>query len=43
LILKAKLFPAGRISPLLDEVQQHCNIVGKSIVTVKANQQKAKP
>jgi hypothetical protein len=43
LILKAELFPAGRISPLLDEVQRLCKIVGKSIVTAKANQQKAKP
>jgi len=42
LILKAELLPAGRITPLLDEVQQLCNIVGKSIVTAKANQQKEK-
>jgi len=27
---------------LLDEVQQLCNIIGSSIVTAKANQQKAK-
>ena len=40
-IVKAELLPAGKISPLLDEVQQLCNIVGKSIVTVKANQQNA--
>ena len=41
LILKAELLPAARMSPLLDEVQQLCNIVGKSIVTAKANQQNA--
>ncbi len=29
-----------RMTPLLDEVQQLCNIVGKSIVTAKGNQQK---
>jgi len=34
--------PAGRISPLPDEVEQLCNIIGKSIVTTKANQKKAK-
>jgi len=26
---------------LLDEVEQLCNIIGKSIVTAKANQKKA--
>jgi len=29
-----------RMTPLLDEVQQLCNITGKSIVTAKGNQQK---
>ena len=38
-IIKAELLPAGRISPLLDELQQLCNTAGKSIVTAKANQQ----
>jgi four helix bundle protein len=42
LIIKAELLPPARISPLLDEVEQLCNIVGKSIVTAKTNQQKAK-
>ena len=42
LILKAELLPAERMTPLLDEVQQLCNIVGKSIVTAKGNQQKPK-
>ena len=36
------LLPAERMTPLLDEVQQLCNIVGKSIVTAKGNQQKPK-
>ena len=39
LILKADLLPEPRMSPLLDEVQQLCNIVAKSVVTAKANQQ----
>ena len=43
LILKAELLPAGRISPLLDEVQQLCNIVGKSIITAKSNQHTSIP
>lgn len=38
LILKSELLPASRMSPLLDEAQQLCNIVGKSIVTAKSNQ-----
>jgi len=37
---QAELWPAERMTPLLDEVQQLCNIVGKSIVTAKGNQQK---
>ncbi len=43
LILKAELVPAERMKPLLDEVQQLCNIIGKSIVTAKQNQQKRNP
>ena len=42
LILKAELVPSERMSPLLDEAQQLCNIIGKSIVTAKTNQQKRK-
>ena len=41
LILKAELLPEPQIAPLLDEAQQLCNIVGKSIVTAKANQKNA--
>ena len=43
LILKVDLLPEPRISPLLDETRQLCNIIGKSIVTAKANQQKDVP
>ncbi len=39
LILKADLLPEPRMSPRLDEAQQLCNIIGKSIVTAKSNQQ----
>ena len=39
LIVKADLLPEPRMAPLLDEAQQLCNIVGKSIVTAKANQE----
>ena len=42
LIIESELLPAERMAPLFDEVQQLCNIVGKSIVTAKANQQSAK-
>ena len=41
LIVKAELLPPARISPMLDEVEQLCNIIGKSVVTAKANQQKS--
>ena len=40
LILKAELLSAHRVAPLLDEAEQLCNIIGKSIVTAKANQTK---
>jgi four helix bundle protein len=43
LIVKADLLPESRMAPLLDEAQQLCNIVGKSIVTAKANQEQAGP
>ena len=42
LIIESELLPSERMAPLLDEVQQLCNIVGKSIVTAKATQQSAK-
>ena len=37
LILKADMLPADRIEPLLDESNQLCNIIGKSVVAAKAN------
>ncbi|TWT81330.1 hypothetical protein CA13_27820 [Planctomycetes bacterium CA13] len=40
--IKAELLPLTRVSPLLDEVSQLCNIVGKSIVTAKSNQESSK-
>ena len=43
LILKAELLPEPRMSSLLDEVQQLCNIVGKSIITAKSNHQTSNP
>ena len=43
LIVKADLLPESRMTPLLDEAQQLCNIIGKSIVTAKANQEQASP
>ena len=43
LIVKGDLLPELRMAPLLDEAQQLCNIVGKSIVTAKANQEQADP
>jgi four helix bundle protein len=37
LILKSDLLSAQRMSRLLDETNELCNIIGKSIVTAKAN------
>ena len=37
LILKAEMLPESRMSNLLDEANQLCNIVAKSIVTAKSN------
>jgi four helix bundle protein len=36
-IVKAELLPAAKIEPLIDECDQLCRIVGKSIATAKAN------
>ena len=41
LIVKADRLPESRMAPLLDEAQQVCNIVGKSVVTAQANQEPA--
>ncbi len=43
LILKAELLPEPRMTNLLDEVCLWCKMIGKSIVTAKANQQKGEP
>jgi four helix bundle protein len=42
LIVKASLLPEPRIGELLDEVNQLCNIIGKSVVTAKSNQRKSR-
>lgn len=36
LILKARLLPEHRMGDILDEANQLCNIIGKSIVTAKS-------
>ncbi len=40
LIIKAELLPEQRLSEILDECEQLCAIVAKSIVTAKNNQNK---
>ncbi|EKK02979.1 hypothetical protein RBSH_01672 [Rhodopirellula baltica SH28] len=42
LILKSGMLSDDRIKPLLDECIQLCNIIGKSVVTAKANLQNTK-
>ena len=42
LIIKTEMLPEHRMGELLDECNQLCNIIGQSIVTAKANRQKAK-
>ena len=37
LILKSDMLPVDRIEQLLDESNQLCNIIGKSVVTAKAS------
>ncbi|ELP32362.1 hypothetical protein RBSWK_03666 [Rhodopirellula baltica SWK14] len=41
-ILTSEMLSDDRITPLLDECIQLCNITGKSVVTAKANLQKSK-
>ena len=46
LIIKTELLPEHRMSELLDEGDQLCNIIGQSIVTAKENKptrERAKP
>src|SRR6266478_3093268 len=40
LIIKTEMLPEHRISELLDECNQLCNIIAQSIVTAKQNQHK---
>jgi four helix bundle protein len=40
LIIKAELLPAKRVVSLLDECEQLNNIIGKSLITAKANERK---
>ena len=40
LLLKSEMLPDARTSPLLDECVQLGNIIGKSVVTAKANLRK---
>jgi four helix bundle protein len=42
LILKSEMLSDDRIKPLLDESIQLCNIIGRSVVTAKANLQNPK-
>jgi four helix bundle protein len=42
LIVKTRLLPHKKMSPLLDECEQLCNIIGKSIVTAKRNNKRGK-
>ena len=39
-ITKAELLPEARLTPLRDECQQLCKIVGRSILTAKSNKTK---
>ena len=43
LIIKAELLPQSRISELLDESDQLCNIIGQSILTARQNSATDKP
>jgi four helix bundle protein len=42
LIIKSEMLADQRILPLLDECVQLCNIIGKSVVTAKANLERRK-
>jgi four helix bundle protein len=39
LIIKTELVPEHRLSELLEECSQLCNIIGQSVVTAKANKE----
>lgn len=40
MIIKSELLPAKRMNAVLDECEQLCNIVGKSLLTAKSNRSK---
>ena len=42
LIIRAKLLPEDRMADLLDETEQLCNIMARSILTAKQNAEKQK-
>ena len=39
LVIKSDLLPENRMEPLLDEYEQLCKIIGKSLITAKNNKQ----
>jgi len=41
LIIKTDMLPEHRMGELLEECNQLCNIIGRSIVTTKANKKRA--
>ena len=43
LIIRSELLPEARLSEILDECEQLCAIIAKSIVTAKNNQKNQKP
>jgi four helix bundle protein len=43
LIIKAELLPESRISELLEESDQLCNIIGQSVLTARNNSASDKP
>jgi four helix bundle protein len=40
LAVRSELLPEKRLTPLLDECQQLCNIIAKSLVTAKSNKRR---
>ncbi len=43
LIIKTEMLPEHKMGELLDECNQLCNIIGKSVVTTKENRKKHPP
>ena len=40
LIIKARLLPNPRLAAVLEECDQLCNIIAKSLITAKANRER---